>query len=146
MGGPLIIKGALMIRAPLMSRGTLMLRGHLIFRVPLTVGRAGLIVRGALMIRGPLMIRGAMIFRRVTADDVTLTDPDSHRSTVVLVGPDGERGPDCPDVLFCRIPHRFCDCEGFGCFRRSFGPRGPSARGSPKTPRGAPSPPPWLRP
>ena len=27
-------------------------------------------------------------------------------------------------------------CEGFGCFRRSFGPRGPSVRGAPKTTRG----------
>ena len=52
--------------------------------------------------------------------------PDSHRGPVFLVGPDGQRGPDCSDVLYCRFPHRFRDfCEGFGCFRRSFGPRGP---------------------
>ena len=43
-----------------------------------------------------------------------------------LAGPDGQRGPDCPDVLFCRSPHKVrVFCEGFGCFRRSFGPRGP---------------------
>ena len=42
-----------------------------------------------------------------------------------------------PRRVFCRFPHRFRDfCEGLGCFRRSFGPRGPSARRGPKTPRG----------
>ena len=52
--------------------------------------------------------------------------PDGHRSPVFLAGPDGQRGPDCRDVVFCRFPHRFRDfCEGFGCFRRGFGPSGP---------------------
>ena len=46
--------------------------------------------------------------------------PASHRGPVFLVGPDGRRGPYCPDVLFSRFPHRVRDfCEGFGCFRRS---------------------------
>ena len=52
-------------------------------------------------------------------------------------GPRWSEGPDCPDVLFCRFPRRLRDfCEGFGCFRLSFGPRGPSVRGGLKTPRG----------
>ena len=52
--------------------------------------------------------------------------PDSHRGPAFFAGPDGQRGPDCPDVIFCRSPHRVrVFCEGFGCFRRSFGPRGP---------------------
>ena len=62
-------------------------------------------------------------------------------------GPDCQTGPNCPDVLFGRFPYRFRDfCEGFGCFRRSFGSSGPSAHGGPKTPRGArtPSAPPPL--
>ena len=59
--------------------------------------------------------------------------PDSHRGPVFLAGPDGQRGSDCPDVLFCWFPHRFRDfCEVFGSFRRSFGPSGPG----PKAPRG----------
>ena len=71
--------------------------------------------------------------------------PDSHRGPVFLAGPYGQRGPDCPDVLFCRFPHRFRDFyEGFGCFRLSFGPRGPSARGGSKAPRGGAHLPPSL--
>ena len=63
--------------------------------------------------------------------------PDSHRGPVFLADPDGQRGPDCPDGFFCRFPHTFRDfCEGFDCFRRSFGPHGPLARGGPKPPRG----------
>ena len=48
------------------------------------------------------------------------------------------RGPSTVRTwFFGRFLHRFRDfCEGFGCLRRSFGPRGPSARKSPKTPRG----------
>ena len=26
--------------------------------------------------------------------------PDSHRGPVILAGPDGQRSPDCPEVLF----------------------------------------------
>ena len=26
--------------------------------------------------------------------------PDSHRGPVILAGPGGQRGPDCPEVLF----------------------------------------------
>ena len=67
---------------------------------------------------------------------------DSHRGTVFLADPDGQRGPVCPDVFFCRFPHGFCDfCEGFCCFRRSFGPR--PARG-PKTPKGTSPPPDYV--
>ena len=55
--------------------------------------------------------------------------------------------PECPEVLFCRFPRRFRDFrEGFGCFRRSFGPRGPSVRGARKPPRSAHSPPPGYVP
>ena len=67
----------------------------------------------------------------------------------VTGAPDSHRGPDCPDVLFCRFPHRFRDiCEGFGCFRRSFSPRGQGRRG-PENPKGGgvhPLRPLWLRP
>ena len=55
-------------------------------------------------------------------------------SPCFLAGPDGQRGPDCPEVFFCRL-HIFHDsCEGFGCLRLSLGPRRPSTLGSPKTP------------
>ena len=84
-----------------------------------------------------------MIFRRITDDDFCC-----HWGPVFLAGSDGQRGNDCLDVLFCRFPHIFRDvCEGFGCFRRSFGPSGPSARGGSKT-QGEHHvhfrPPPWL--
>ena len=75
-----------------------------------------------MIVRGPLMIRGALIFRRVTDDDdfECHWGPDSHRGPVFLAGPDGQRSPVCPDVLFWVVP---------------------------KPQRGAPSPlPPWLRP
>ena len=29
--------------------------------------------------------------------------PDSHRGPVFQAGPDGQRGPDCPDVLFLSV-------------------------------------------
>ena len=71
--------------------------------------------------------------------------------TGALTGaPDSQRGP---TALTCSFdgpfPHRFrYFCEDFGCFRRSFCPRGPSARVAPKTPRGegapCPLPPPLV--
>ena len=68
---------------------------------------------------------------------------DSQRDPVFLAETDGQRGPDCPDVLFCRFHNIFHDlCDGFGCLRLSLGPRGPSALGSPK-PQGGTHP---LRP
>ena len=108
------------------------------------------------MLRGPLICiglltvgRAPMIFRRVTDDDFGCPGaPDSHRGPVFLVGPDGQRGPDCPDVLFCRFPHRFRDFyAGFGCFFRSFGPRGPGPPGARKSRGGAHTlSAPWIRP
>ena len=87
------------------------------------------------------MIRGLMKFRRAPdyqrAPDAHRTPhvhrapdnwraSDSQRNPVFLAGPDGQRGPDCPVVLFCRFPHIFHDlCEGFGCLRLSLGPRVP---------------------
>ena len=93
------------------------------------------------MLTGPLIFIGPLPVGRVS---------DSQRDPVFLAGPDGQRGPDCPDVLFCRFHNIFHDlCEGFGCLRLSLGPRGPSALGSPK-PQGGTHPlrppPPWLRP
>ena len=87
------------------------------------------------MLTGPLMFIGPLTIGRAS---------DSQRGPVFFAGPDGQRGPDCPDVLFCRFPHIFHDLyESFGCLRLSLGPRGPSALGSPKTPgRHTPSPPP----
>ena len=89
------------------------------------------------MLTGPLIFIGPLTVGRAS---------DSQRGPVFLAGPDGQRGPDCPDVLFCRFPHRFHDlCEGFGCLRLILGTRGPSTLGSPKTPgRHTPSPPPPL--
>ena len=63
---------------------------------------------------------------------------------IFQVGTGGQRALDRPDVLFDGLPHIFRDfCMGFECFRRCFGPRGPSvhvggpsARRGPKTPRG----------
>ena len=89
------------------------------------------------MLTGPLIFIGPLTVERAS---------DSQRGPVFLAGPDGQRGPDCPDVLFCRFPDRFHDlCEGFGCLRLSLDTRGPSTLGSPKTPgRHTPSPPPPL--
>ena len=33
--------------------------------------------------------------------------PDNHRRPVFLAGPDGQRGPDCPDVLFLAVSAQF---------------------------------------
>ena len=58
------------------------------------------------MLTGPLIFIGPLTVGRAS---------DSQRGSVFLAGPDGQRGPDCPDVLFCRFPHRFHGlCEGFG--------------------------------
>ena len=57
---------------------------------------------------------------------------DSHRGPAFLVGPDGQGAPTARRAS-CRFPHRFRDFrEGFGCFRRGFGPRGHSARVTPR--------------
>ena len=86
------------------------------------------------MLTGPFIFIGPLPVGRAS---------DSQRGPVFLAGPDGQRGPDCPEVLFCRFHNRFHDlCEGFGCLRLSLGPRGPSALGSPK-PQGGTRP---LRP
>ena len=46
--------------------------------------------------------------------------------------------PDCPDVLFVGFRTDFVSSVRVSVgFRRSFGPRGPSARMGPKIPRGA---------
>ena len=69
--------------------------------------------------------------------------PDSHRGPVFLAGPDGQRNLlTALACFFCQFPQSFRDfCEGFGCFRWSFGPSGPSARGDPKPQGGIPSAP-----
>ena len=91
--------------------------------------RRALIIRGPLMLTGPLIFIGPLPVGRAS---------DSQRGPVFLAGPDGQRGPDCPDVLFCRFHNRFHDlCEGFGCLRLSLGPRVPKTPG-----RHTPSPPP----
>ena len=43
------------------------------------------------MLTGPLMFIGPLTIGRAS---------DSQRGPVFLAGPDGQRGPDCPDVLF----------------------------------------------
>ena len=71
--------------------------------------------------RGPWYSEGSMMMT------VTVTRAsDSQRGLVVtgpcfffLVGPDGQKGPDCPDAVLCRFLHRFRDlCEDPDCFRR----------------------------
>ena len=121
--GPWKLGGALIVSWPLMSRGPL------IFIGPLTVGRPPDIQKDhwwwLWLSLGPLIVTEALF----------------------LAGSDGQSGPDCPDVLFCRFLHRFRDfCEVFGCFRWSFGLSGPSARGAPKTPRWHTPSAPWLCP
>ena len=83
-----------------------MLRRLLISRGLLTVGRApdadsqrALIIREPL-IEGPLVTRGAQTFRRALTMTGCHWGPCSHRGPIFPVGPDGQRGPDCPDVLF----------------------------------------------
>ena len=75
------------LRAPDIQRD-LMIRGPLMLKGPL-------IVRGALMIGRALIIRGALLFRRVTDDDWL-----SLRPLIATGYPNGQRGPNCPDVLF----------------------------------------------
>ena len=61
---------------------------------------------------------------------------DSHRGPVFSGRSRWSEGPIALTCYFCRFPHKFRNfCEGFGCFRRSFGPRGPD--GGPNTTRGA---------
>ena len=70
---------------------------------------------------------------------------DSHRGPVFfLVGPDSQRGPDCPDVYFLSVSAQiFWLLWGFRLLPPEFWPSRALARGSPKTPRGrTPSPPP----
>ena len=82
---------------------------------------------------------------------LAVTGASGHRGPVFLAGPDGQRGPTALTCFFVGFRTDFvtyvrvcdlCDvCEGFGCFRRSFGPNGPSAREVPKTPKkGTPLP------
>ena len=59
--------------------------------------------------------------------------PDSHRGPVFLAGPDGQGGPDCPDVLFVGFRTDFVPSV-----RVSVASAGVSARGAPKAPRGTP--------
>ena len=87
------------------------------------------------MLTGPLILIGPLTVGRAS---------DSQRGPVFLAGPDGQRGPDCPDVFFfCRFPHRFHDlCEGFGCLRPSLALAGHRPSG-PRKPQGGTHP---LRP
>ena len=55
------------------------------------------LVRGPWCSEGPLMLTGPLIF--IGPLPVGRAS-DSHRGPVFLAGPDGQRGPDCPDVLF----------------------------------------------
>ena len=85
-------------------------------------GQRGLLARGAHWSQGEALAPvasplatplGGATARRLGEDEKSRTRGDRSR-------------PDCPDVLFCRSPHKVrVFCEGFGCFRRSFGPRGP---------------------
>ena len=84
----------------------LMIRGPLIFRGGWEVGRVDpdswegpLLVRGALMIRGPLIMTLA-----VSGGPLIVTGVLFFWWTQMVRG-----GADCPDVLFCRFPHRFRD-------------------------------------
>ena len=43
------------------------------------------------MLTGPLILIGPLTVGRAS---------DSQRGPVFLAGPDGQRGPDCPDVFF----------------------------------------------
>ena len=93
------------------------------------------------MLTGPLIFIGPLPVGRAS---------DSHRGPVFLAGPDGQRGPDCPDVLFCRFHNRFHGLWGFrlpppeSWPSRAIGPRVPKTPGR-HTPS-PPPPPPWLRP
>ena len=76
-------------------------------------------------------------------------DTDSHRGPVFLEDPDGQRGPDCPDVLFCRFLTDFVtsvrvSVASAGVLAlaglRSAWARNPQGGGAPSPLR------PWLRP
>ena len=63
--------------------------------------------------------------------------PHSQRGPAFLVGPDGQRGADCPDVLFVGFRTYFVTSV-----RVSVASAGVLALACPKIPGGTPSPPP----
>ena len=71
--------------------------------------------------------------------------PDSHRGAVILAGPDGHRGPGCPEVLFVGFRTDFVTSV-----RDLVASAVALALGSPKNPGGGRTHPlhplPWLRP
>ena len=86
---------------------------------------------------GPLILRSLMMTLAITGA------PDSHRGPVFLAGADGQRGLDCPDVLF--VGSRTDFVTSVRVLTASDGVlalRGPNW--GPNTPGGIPSAPPPL--
>ena len=68
---------------------------------------------------------------------------DSHRGPIFLVDPDDQRGPDHPDVLFVGFRTDFVTSGRVSvASARVLALAGFRSAGDPKTPSGAPSPPP----
>ena len=79
--------------------------------------------------------------------------PDYQRALIVtgglffLVGSDGQKGPDCPDVLFVGFRTYFVTSVGVSVASTGVLALAGLRPGWPENPKWAPSPPPpWLRP